>query len=129
MPTITNAQLSITPPLGSTQTRRVSATCNVEFTPWEMLQMGNNLQLKVVCRLWGEDVAPDSDDLLHSFAPRLLPDATPTSQEKMVFDASFPPGALDEDVGVDKVYAVVTVINLSTMGRTAKKSNVVTGFF
>jgi len=127
MATITKPSLDISLPTKE-QTRKVTVTCNINFTQVELCQMkacpGRWFKLK--CQLWGDDILFNGpNDHLYTFSEaRYFPDATSTGVEKVQFTANVGEGLLDEDLGTDEVYAKLILTNLNTLVTVVKRSKV-----
>lgn len=80
---------------------------------------------KLRCQLWGADSwLTGADDYLWTYpSVHYFPDATQSSSETRTFVAIVGEGVLDEDWGVDDVYAKVLLINMFTNQTIKKNSN------
>ena len=127
MASITSAKLSITHN-HTDKTARPAVTVAIQFTAFEMSLMkqnpGANL-FKLRCQLWGADSGLNGpDDYLWTYpSVHYFPDATQNSSETRTFVATVGEGVLDEDFGVDDIYAKVLLINLFTNQTIKKNSN------
>ena len=124
MATISNATLTISHDHDK-KTARVIAKCRVNFTSYEQAQMNQGLQFKLKCKLWGADSGFNGeDDDLYTLSPaKYFPDATPGPSETVTYDVTLGEDVLDEDNGVDDIYARFTLINLYTLWPVTKKTN------
>lgn len=123
MATISLAQLKIDP-VANNQAR-VTVNTRIRFSHLELAQMAQGLKFRLDCRLFGQDIPPNADDALIFVGPsKIYPDATPNPIENHTFSATVPRAFLNEDVGVDELYARVFLRNLATGLTVNKKSNV-----
>lgn len=127
MATITNRNLTINHN-HTAKSAKVMATCKVNFSAFEMAQMKQGLQFKLICQLWGEDSGLNgADDFLYTIPnAKFFPDGTPNASENVAFEATVGEGLLNEDLGTDEVYARMKLSNLYTLVTIAGNSNVVT---
>lgn len=130
MATITNATLTISHNHTS-KTGKVIAKCNVNFTAFEINQMKQGLQFKLICQLWGADSGLNgADDFLYTMPTvKYFPDANSTATESVTFEATVGEGVLNEDTGTDEVYAKLKLTNLYTLVTVSKNTNEVSHSF
>ncbi len=130
MATITNANLTINHNHAA-KTGKVLVKCDVNFTAFEINEMKEGLKFKLICQLWGADSGLNgADDYLYTMpTAKFFPDATPTTTEKVTFEATVGEGLLNEDTGTDEVYAKLRLTNLYTLITVNKNSNEVSHSF
>jgi len=130
MATITNRNLTINH-IHAAKSAKVTVTCNVNFTAFEMTQMKQGLRFKLICQLWGEDSGlTGADDFLYTIpTAKFFPDGTPNATENVAFEVTVGEGLLNEDIGTDEVYAKLKLSNLYTLVTVAGNTNVVTHNF
>jgi hypothetical protein len=112
MASISNAHLEISPD-ATTHTAKVVVTCEVHFTNSDleiMTQNPDRMHFSMLCWLEGKDLGEDSfvntDDWLYSFASKRFPSGSPSSLEKVSFEATLGFDLLNEDViGDDEIQA------------------------
>lgn len=130
MATITNRSLAINHNHTS-KSAKVTVTCKVNFTTFEMNQMKEGLRFKLICQLWGEDSGlTGDDDFLYTIpTAKFFPDSTPSASENVAFEVTVGEGLLNEDLGTDEVYAKLKLSNLYTLITVAGNTNVVSHSF
>jgi len=132
MASIENAVLSISHDKNK-KTADVLVKCDVKFTNLELCQMKScqGRWFKLKCQLWGEDsgLTGNDDHLFTSSEVIFFPDINPTAIETKTFRITVGEGVLDEDWGVDEVFALLILTNLNSMVQVKKKTNVVSHSF
>ena len=127
MATITSAKLSISHD-HTDQTATPVVSVAIRFSDFEMSLMQQNpgtRLFKLRCQLWGADSGLNGpDDYLWTY-PKVhyFPDGNPSPSETRTFSYTLGDGVLDEDNGVDDVYAKVVLTNLFTNQTIKKNSN------
>jgi hypothetical protein len=130
MATITTAVLSISHDHTKKTATPVVRT-SVLFSPIELHQMithpGRWFKLK--CELWAKDTLlgeDGRDDLLYIYNDvYFFSDGNQTALESRIFQVVVGEGLLNEDVGIDEIYAKVRLTNLITSVTITRNSNVV----
>lgn len=92
MVNLSGASLQIDILTGMPDHYRVTATVNVEFTPFEAFLVNAGLPLQMYSNLWGEDSGSNRDDDLFSFPTQSI-----TTPGTHTFSATVHRGVLDED--------------------------------
>lgn len=115
-------------------TAHVVVKCKVRFTGLELCLMKSCPEQRMFylkCQLWGADSGlTGADDFLYTFSNVFnLPDPTPTSPEDRTFDVVVGQSLLDEDWGVDEVYAKLILRNLLSMVEIKRNTNTVSHSF
>ncbi len=130
MATITHRNLTINHN-HTAKSAKVMVTCKANFTAFEMAQMKQGLQFKLVCQLWGDDSGlTGADDFLYTIpSAKFFPDGTPSASENIAFEATVGEGLLNEDLGTDEIYARLKLSNLYTQVTIAGNTNIVSHNF
>jgi hypothetical protein len=105
------------------KTVRSLASCIIVFTPFEKSELIRGVEFELRCALWGEDpivsgvfpAVPNDSDHLYEYPRRTIRAGSPTGHR---FEETFGlGGVLDEDNGVDEVFAWFTLENMYTHGK------------